>query len=433
VRLSPFNLKFHRTLKYAQRGKLAQRIRPEYGEGIMAAADKYAGYMYELVDRAVSDIGPRESCSEEEKRLGRLFAQEIEPACERISVEDFSCSPKAFLGFFPYLVLLYLAGVVLYYIYPPVSVILSAIGMGILFYEVVRYRELIDLFFPTREGENVAGFVTPRGEVRKRVIVSAHLDSAYEFKVWYWLKGLSVPAMAVAFLAPVLLLGASLARTITDSSGVPENAAYTVLGIILIALSPLVAIFFFFHTRDVVPGAMDDMAGIAVLAGLARYLRDAREGGGFYPEHTEIVLLALSSEEAGLRGAKRYAARHKSELMRDPTFAIFLDGIYDEQFLTAFKREVWCGAKLDPYLVETALEAAAANGYDMRTGVLAVGATDASAFAREDIPSVSICCQDSTRLVPNYHTRHDTIEFIRPESLAVSLQLVIDMISRIDR
>jgi hypothetical protein len=398
----------------------------------MAPADRYADYMYELVDRAVADIGPRESCSEEEKRLGRLYAQEIEPACERVEVEEFTCSPKAFLGFFPFLVLLYLAGVVLYYIYPPVAVILAAIGIGVLFYEVVRYRELIDPLFPKRKGENVAGFVQPSGEAKKRAIVSAHLDSAYEFKVWYWLKGFSVPAMALAFLAPVLLLGASLARTIADSSGTPENAAYTALGIALIALSPLVAVFALFHTKDVVPGAMDDMAGIAVLAGLGKYLQDAKEAGEFFPANTEVILLALSSEEAGLRGAKRYAARHKKEYTDIPTYAIFLDGIYDEQFLTVFKREVWCGAKLDPYLVELTSEAAAENGRDIKTGVLAVGATDASAFARARIPSVSICCQDSTRLVPNYHTRHDTIEFIRPESLAVSLQLVIDMIKRID-
>ena len=365
----------------------------------MAPADRYADHMYELVDRAVTDIGPRESCSEEEKRLGRLYAREIEPVCDRIEVEEFTCSPKAFLGFFPFLVLLYLAGVVLYYIYPPVSVILAAIGIGVFYYEVVSYRELIDPLFPKRKGENVAGFVRPAGEVKKRVIVSAHLDSAYEFKVWYWLKGFSVPAMALAFLAPVLLLGAALARTIADSSGTPENAVYTALGIALIALSPIVAVFFFFHTDDVVPGAMDDMAGIAVLAGLGEYLHDAKGGDGFYPENTEIVLLALSSEEAGLRGAKRYAARHKKEYADVPTYAVFLDGIYDEQFLTVFKREVWCSAKLDPYLVELAQEAAAANGHDIRTGVLAVGATDASAFARAGIPSVSICCQDSTRLV----------------------------------
>ncbi len=395
-------------------------------------ADEYADYMYELVDRAVSDIGPRESCSEAEKELGRLYAKEIEPACERIEMEKFTCRPRAFMGFFPYFVALYLAGVVLYYIFPPVSVLLGAIGVGVLYYEVVRYHELIDPLFRKREGENVAGFVKPKGEIKKRVIISAHLDSAYEFKIWYWLKGFSVPAMALAFFAYVLLIGAALARTIADSNGVPDNAAYAALGIALIALSPLVAIFAFFHTRDVVPGAMDDMAGISVLAGMAKYLEDAREGGGFFPENTEVVLLALSSEEAGLRGAKRYARRHKQEFNDVPTHAIFLDGIYDERLLAAFNREVWCGAKMDPYLIELAREAAAANGRDIGIGPLVLGATDASAFAREGIPSISINCWDTTRLVPHYHTRYDTIEYIRQESLAVSLQLVIDMLARID-
>jgi hypothetical protein len=396
-------------------------------------ADDYSDYMYKLVDRAVSEIGPRESCSDAEKELGRLYVGEIEPACDRVEVEKFTCSPKAFLGFFPYLVVLYAAALVLYYIIPPVSVILTAISLGVLYYEVVRYRELIDPFYPKREGENVAGFIKPSGEIKRRVIVSAHLDSAYEFKVWYWLKGFSVVAMALAFFAPLLLLGASLARTIGNSGGVPDNAVYAALGIACIALVPVVGIFFFFHTKDVVPGAMDDMAGISVIAALGKYLRDTRDDGEFFPSNTEVILLALSSEEAGLRGAKRYAAAHKGEWSDMPTYAIFLDGIYDEKFLSAFKREVWCGAKMDPYLVRTANDAAANNGLEMNTAVLAVGATDASAFAREGIPSVSICCQDSSRLVPNYHTRHDTIEHIRPESLAASLQVVIDMLKLIDR
>jgi aminopeptidase-like protein len=42
-------------------------------------------------------------------------------------------------------------------------------------------------------------------------------------------------------------------------------------------------------------------------------------------------------------------------------------------------------------------------------------------------------CADSSRLIPNYHTRLDTIDTIRPESLAVSLQVVIDMIESIDQ
>jgi putative aminopeptidase FrvX len=144
------------------------------------------------------------------------------------------------------------------------------------------------------------------------------------------------------------------------------------------------------------------------------------------------VLLGLSSEEAGLRGAKRYAAAHRGEQKGLPTSAIFLDGIYDETYLTVFSKEVWPGARMDPGLVDLARQAAEDNGFKIKVGVLPLGATDATAFALAGIPSVSMCLWDNTRLVPHYHTRHDTIEHIRPQSLAVALQTVIEMLRRID-
>lgn len=398
----------------------------------MYEAERYEDYMYGLIDRVMKEIGPRESCSEAEKRLGDLFAEEIRSVCDRLEKERFSCSPKAFLSFFPFLVAGYLVSLVLYYVLPPLSLIITAICVGILYFEVIRYRELIDPLFPKREGINVVGTVRPSEEIKKRLIVSAHLDSAYEFKVWYWLKGLAVPAMALAFAGPLVLLGADLARTIAGSTGMPDTTAFRILGYVCIAFTPVILPFALFHTGDVVPGAMDDMAGVSVLAGLAKYLEEARKGDGFFPRQTEVVLLALSSEEAGLRGAKRYVARHRGEMLSLPTHAIFLDGIYDERFLTAFKRELWCGARMDPYLVDLAREAAASKGYPIKVTVMPVGATDASAFARGGISCLSICCQDTSRLVPNYHTRLDTIENIRPRSLSVSLQMVLEILKKVD-
>ncbi len=395
-------------------------------------AERYTDYMYGLIDRVMKEIGPRESCGDEEKELGRLYAAEIGPACEKVETEPFTCSPTAFLGFFPYLVLLYLAGVVLYFFLPAASVALAALGGAVLFFEVVRYKELIDPVYPKREGENVAGFVRPSGEVKRRVYVSAHFDSAYEFKIWYWFKGFSTVLMGIGFLSVVLLFGFGLARTIVEPVGTPGSTAFWVLGIILAALSPVIAIFVFFHTKDVVPGAMDDMAGIAVVAGLAKYLAEAEEHGEFYPESTEVVLLGLSSEEAGLRGAKRYAAAHREEAGALPTSAIFLDGIYDEEYFTVFRKEVWPGGKMDPGLVELAVKAAGDSGFKVKSAPLPLGATDATAFAQEGIPSVSMCLWDATRLVPHYHTRYDTIEHIRPESLTVCLQTVIEMLERLD-
>lgn len=395
-------------------------------------AERYTDYMYNLIDKVMKEIGPRESCSEEEKALGRLFAEEIGPVCEKVETESFACSPTAFLGFFPYMVLMYLAGVALYFFLPAVSVALAFIAVTVLFFEVVRYKELIDPLYPRREGENVAGFVKPRGEVKRRVYLSAHLDSAYEFKIWFWFKNFSAPLMGAGFLAAVLLFSFSLARTIAEPVGMPRATAFMILGYILIALAPVVILFAFFHTDDVVPGAHDNMSGIAVMAGLARHLENAGETGEFYPENTEVVLLGLSSEEAGLRGAKRYAARHLEECKDIPTCAIFLEMICDERHFTIIRKEIWPGGKMDPYLVGLARESAEENGFDARVSVVPLGASDASAFALAGIPAVTITLSDTTRLTPHYHTRYDTIEHIRPRSLAVALQTVIDMLQLID-
>jgi hypothetical protein len=394
-------------------------------------AERYTDYMYALIDKVMKDIGPRESCSEQERELGKLFADEVAGACEKVETDEFTCSPTAFLGFFPYLVLMYLAGVVLYFFLPEVSIALVLLGGIVLFLEVVRYKEFLDPIFPKRTGENVAGFVKPGKEAKRRVYVSAHFDSAYEFKMWYWFKGLSAPIMGAGVLALLLLLGFSIARTVAQPVGLPQGV-YWIFGYILIGFSPLIAIFAFFHTKDLVPGAMDDMAGVAVLAGLARYFVDARKSGEFYPENTEVVLLGMSSEEAGLRGAKRYAAAIRDNPGELPLFSIFLDGIYDERYLTVFRREVWPGSKMDPGLVDIASKAIEDGGFKADVRALPLGATDGSAFALAGIPAVSFCLAENDKLAPNYHTRHDTIENIRPQSLAVALQVVIDMLRRID-
>jgi aminopeptidase-like protein len=46
---------------------------------------------------------------------------------------------------------------------------------------------------------------------------------------------------------------------------------------------------------------------------------------------------------------------------------------------------------------------------------------------------VALLCQDMSRLAPNYHTRRDTLDRVRPESIGVVLELVLEMLERIDR
>ena len=397
-------------------------------------ADKYTDYMYTLIAIVLKDIGARESCSDNEKKLGRYLAEEWKPICDSVDIERFTCSPTCFLGFLPFLVILYVTAAAFYWIFPPLSFVCAASGFSMLFFELLRYREFLDPLWPKRDGENVLGHIKPKGEIKQRVIVSAHLDSAYEFNLWRLLKNAAIPVMIIAAGAVLLMCGASLAKSVAYFTGTAGAPVYEWLGKICVGLLPVVGLYLRFHSCVPVPGAMDDLAGCAVITGLGKCLHDAKQDGAFFPETTEVVLLACAAEESGLRGAKRYVKAHQKELQETPTYGIFLDCIYDEKYLTVVNREISTGARHDPYLIQLAQESAAQRGWPINTLPIPMGASDAAAFSREGgVPSTCLLCQDISRLVFNYHTRFDTIEHIRPESLAVSLQLVIDMLEKIDR
>ena len=389
--------------------------------------------MFGLLKRVIDEIGPRPSCSDEEKRLGRLLVEEWKPLCDRVDVETFTCSPTAFLGFIRVSVLLLFAAVILYWFYPLASFIMAAVSFSMVFFEYMRYREFVDFLFPRKQGENIIGAIRPKGEATRRVLVSAHMDSAYEFNLIYYLRNFAIPIIAIAIVGIVIAFCVSLAKTIAYFGGFADATAFAALGYTMIAFTPIIGLFLFFHTYKPVPGAMDDMAGVAVVAGLGKYLDEARRAGDWLPERTEVVLLATSSEEAGLRGAKRYASKHLQEMKTTPTYGLFLDGIYDEKYLTVTNRELCTGAKHDPELVKMAQDTAASHNWPIAVRMIPIGGTDAAAFSVKGIPAVCLLCQDTSKAVPNYHTRDDTYEHIRPESLAVSLQLVIDMLKRIDK
>lgn len=397
-------------------------------------ASKYQDYMFGLLKRVIDEIGPRPSCSEAEKKLGRLLVDEWKPACDEVRVEPFTCSPIAYYCSFYILALLGFATVILYWFLPPLALALATIGCSIMFLEIVRYREFVDFLFPRKQGENVIGAFRPKGEPAQRVIVSADMDSGPEFTIFLYLKSAAILLIAVALLGQVLTFGGSLAKTIAYFNGLSAEAALNGVGIAMIALTPVAGLFLFFTLWKPVPGAVDDMAGVSVVAGLGRYLSEAKSNGDWFPQRTEVVLLATSSEEAGARGAKRYVSRHLKEMKTTRTYFLNMASIKDERFLTVLKGEPSTGVRHDPELVRIAQEVAASHNWPtIVKQLLPPFATDATPFSLSRIPAICLDLKDSSRWDPIIHTRYDTYEHVRPEALSAALQVVMDMIQRIDQ
>ena len=73
--------------------------------------------------------------------------------------------------------------------------------------------------------------------------------------------------------------------------------------------------------RQVVPGANDNLSGVAVLLSLARSLRDEPVPG------VRVILLSAGSEESFMEGMQAFARRHFGDLPRERTTFLCLDTV----------------------------------------------------------------------------------------------------------
>ena len=194
-----------------------------------------------------------------------------------------------------------------------------------------------------------------------------------------------------------------------------------------------------------VPGAGDDLSGIAVLhafGGAAAAARAAGGAGGLAGEslrallaRTEVVLLATSGEEAGLRGAKRYVERHAASLAAVPTAAVVLESTHDEAFLSVIRAEAFTRAIHDASLCNAAAaEALRLNASrPLRSVVLPLGATDGSAFTAAGVATAVLQAVDVRTLPPEYHTRRDVLSSVRPQALQAQLARLLRRAAAVGR
>ena len=389
-------------------------------------------YMVQFMRFVLGDIGPRPACSQAELKAAEAVAKEWQPYCSSVEIEGFRCSPHAFLGSLRVGISLFAVAVLSSaFKFDTAAFILAVLGAAVMGFEHVGYSEFVDFLFPRRESQNVVGRIAPHGELKQRLLVSAHLDSAYEFTLWKMLGG-RFAIVAIVWL--VALLGMlALAGLILMIPTVFATHAHVVptLRQAMAGLLVLLPVFLFLNTWESVPGAMDDLAGVAVLGGLARGLTlpgAERRGLRF----TEVVLLATGCEEAGTRGAKRFLRRHRASLADVPTCGIFIDGVCQAEHLAAVDRELGTMAKHDASLIELARELGAERGWDVGRVDIPIGGTDGGPFSRAGVRAVTLVSMDCSTLIPNYHTHSDTLENVEAESLVRMLQLVSDMAMAID-
>jgi Zn-dependent M28 family amino/carboxypeptidase len=196
----------------------------------------------------------------------------------------------------------------------------------------------------------------------------------------------------------------------------------------LLCLPGLLSGFFFNNFNVVSPGANDNLSGALITAGLARQLGEA----GIRTENTEIVFLITGSEEAGLRGAKAFAAKHAVEFRDVETIFIGVDTIRDLAHMKVYNRDMNGIVNHDAKVCQLLKDAGTACGLELTYGSAFIGSSDATAFTQAGVPSVALIAMDPAP-APYYHTRLDNWDNMDKECLRKCIELVAKAIEMYDK
>ena len=385
-------------------------------------------YMIDGIKFVCQKYKRRSPGSQSERDAQDYFKKELSEFADEVYSEDFTMHPHAFMGFIFYSAIFSLIGVACYWLSPVSSVlpvlgtVLTLLAVLMFLFEFLFYGEFVDFLFPKRVSRNVFATRKPSGEVKRRIIFGGHTDASPE---WTFSLHGGLPALAAviggSIIGMFIIFGSNIAIFVKSlmSDSVVLEGFWKVLGIVNICTIPfIIAIMFFINWRVIVDGANDNLSANYISMAVMKEMAE----NDFRFENTEVCCLLSGSEEAGLRGAKAFAKKHRQEMLDVETVFISLDTMRE---IKEFRiNTIGCTGTVhsDEAVGDLLHEAGMNCGVDIPRSELYPGAVDADGFTKYGLRA---CGFTGVSHDPKtyYHTREDSWDNISPECLELSLDI----------
>jgi len=310
----------------------------------------------------------------------------------------------------------------------------SIIAAFLLIFEFILSYELIDPFFKKKQSENVIGVLRKPGtkNVKRLLILSGHHDSDLE-NTWLRFLGYGfMPASATMFIGLITMLVMSIiqvAGVITGNAGLVHSGTLGWILLVYPVVPSIIYLMFFNMGRKnggTVPGAADNLSASALAVAMCRFLV---KNPDYIPADTEIRLISFGSEEAGVRGSRRYVERHLDELKRLDLRLLNFETVAHPEIgiLTSDSNGT---VKNSPDMVESVTSAAKRAGvpYKVKPAFIGIGG-DAGPFSQAGLHAATLLpFQTPQQWVAFYHQKWDRSEVLTIEPLFNVLKLALEWV-----
>lgn len=375
--------------------------------------------------------------SQSERDAQVYFKNLLSTFSDEVISEDFTLHPHAFMGFIPVAAILLLIAIVLFRFGTSVissvfSVVLPVLSILMFIFEFMMYKSFVDFLFPKRVSTNVYAVRKASGETKRRIIFGGHTDAAPEWT--YSMHGqikTIAPVMAGGIISMFVIFGINvfaLYKMITTGTSVEFVGMWNTLFIVELCFIPfIIAIMFFINWRIIVDGANDNLSANYIALCVLKEIKEQ----DIRFENTDVCCLISGSEEAGLRGARAFAKKHRDELLETETVFIAMDTMREVEQLMVYTTGCTGTVKDNKAVGELIREAGRNVGIEMPTAGLYPGAIDAEAFSREGIRAAGFCGVSHDPQT-YYHTRKDSWDNINPDCIELSLKICLEAASLYD-
>jgi hypothetical protein len=170
--------------------------------------------------------------------------------------------------------------------------------------------------------------------------------------------------------------------------------------------------------RPPVPGANDNLSGVAVLVALAEALR-ARPVRGL-----RVLLVSAGAEEALQEGIRGWAARHFPRLPTRSTWFVNVDTVGSGRLVLLEGEGPLRMRDYDGDFKDLVDGCARAEGVDLLRGLRSHNSTDSAVPNRFGYPVATLVSVDGSKLIPHYHLDSDEPQHVDIECVAKAVRVV---------